>query len=389
MSMDGNPRVMRTELTALRELLRQDAHNTALLRQCARLAIELREYDEALQFATAALSVASDDAESQFHQASALIGLQRYADAVRCLSELRARGVSQPAIDTNLALCHYVLGAYAAARPLLERLLASGSQSADVARLAVSTLHHLGDLAAAVAVADSHSEAGMHDSGVAGVYALAYMDAGDALEAARYAGRALAVNPDSVDALTVEATLRLAKLESAAAERQFRRVLELAPNNGRACIGLGTLALLTQDLPRAAEYLERGVAALPTHVGSWQVLGWTHLCAGNLDAAERVFRHALELDRNFAEAHGAMASVYALRGRVAEAQTEVAIAERLDRDGLAARFAGAVLIGRAGDPDAARALIGATAAGLAPRLGGRAARLLARGMTPRAQGTLH
>jgi Flp pilus assembly protein TadD len=121
---------------------------------------------------------------------------------------------------------------------------------------------------------------------------------------------------------------------------------------------------------------------MPAHVGSWQVLGWTHLLSGNLEAAERTFQHSLEMDRNFGEAHGAMASIYALRGRLSEAREEIAIAERLDREGLAARFASAVLLGRAGDPQAARALIRTTAAGLAPRLGGRAARLLAKISNP-------
>jgi tetratricopeptide (TPR) repeat protein len=382
MIKDVNPRDARSELGALRKLLHEDARNPVILRQCARLALDLREYDAVLQFATSALAAVPGDAEASFHQASALIGLKRYAEAIRTLSDLRSRNAGQPATDMNLALCHYALGAYAAARPLLDDLSASGSQSTDVIRLSVSTLHHLGDLTAAVATAESRSEAGLRDATVAGVYALVYLDAGNATAAGRYAQRALAGIPDSIDGLTVEATLRLAKLETAAAEKQFRRVLELAADNGRAWVGLGTIALLAEDLPRATECLERGVAAMPAHVGSWQVLGWTHLLSGNLDAAERIFQRSLEMDRNFGEAHGAIASIYALRGRLLEAREEIAIAERLDREGLAARFASAVLLGRAGDPQAARALIRTTAAGLAPRLGGRAARLLAKISNP-------
>ena len=76
-----------------------------------------------------------------------------------------------------------------------------------------------------------------------------------------------------------------------------------------------------------------------------------------------------------------MASFYALRGLVSKAEAEIEIAERLDRDGLAARFARAVLMGRAGDSATGRSLILETAMNLAPRLGGRAARLLTRAAT--------
>jgi Flp pilus assembly protein TadD len=375
--MASTHRDARTELDTLRDLLRQDAYNPVLLRHCAHLALELSDYTEALEFATAAARITPTDPEARFHQSSALIGLGRYAEAVSLLSTLRGYAVAQPAVDTNLALCHYALGDYAAARPVLETLIAARSPSADVVRLTVSTLHYLGDTLKALAVADAHAELGTRDGAIAGVYALVYLDEGQAARAARYARNALAANPDSIEGLTVEATLKLAKLETASAEQQFRRALTLMPNNGRAWVGLGAIALLAQDLPRASECLERGVAVMPSHVGSWQVLGWTYLLEGNLDAAERMFAHALEMDRNFAEAHGSMASIHAMRGRAAEARNEIKVAERLDPKGLAARFAQAVLLGRAGDPEVGRALIRQTASSLAPLLGGRAAQLLA------------
>jgi tetratricopeptide (TPR) repeat protein len=376
MTTDGKSRDPRAELDQVRDLLQEDARNPALLRQCARLAIELRQYPEALDFATRAESAGTGDPEARFHHASALVGLRRYAEAVGVLSELRGQAGMQPGVDTNLALCYYVLGDYTRARPVLDALIAGASPTADVVRLAVSTLHHLGDLSAAISVADSHAAAGVSDAAVAGVFSLAYLDASRTAEAARYAAHALAKNPASIDALTVQATLKLAKLDTDAAAGQFRSVLELAPENGRAWVGLGAIALLSPDLPEALKCLERGVAAMPAHVGSWQVLGWTYLVSGNLDAAERTFQRALEMDPNFAEAHGSMASIHALRGRTARAQREIDIADRLDRDGLAARFASAVLLGRAGDPEAGRSLIRATATSLAPRLGGRAARVL-------------
>ncbi len=331
--------------------------------------------------ASSALTVAPGDPQALFQRASALIGLQRYKEAVECLERLAAKGLVEPAIAINRALCHYMLGEFDAVRTQLDPLLAAGAVSADILRLGVSSRHHLGDVAAAMALADAHTDAAS-DGGVAGVYALAYLDGGRAADAARFASLALAANADSIDGLTVRGTLALANMDTTEAEELFRRVLALAPDTGRAWIGQGTVALLAEDLPRARDCLERGVKAMPSHVGSWHVLGWTHLVAGDLAAAERIFRHALTLDRNFGETHGALASVHALCGRVSDARAEIALAERLDRNGLAARFASAALEAQSGNRAGANALLRKTIAGLAPRLGARAARILTAAAAP-------
>jgi Flp pilus assembly protein TadD len=171
-------------------------------------------------------------------------------------------------------------------------------------------------------------------------------------------------------------------MQTGSAETTLRRVTELAADNGRAWIGLGSIALLAQDFPRAREMLERGVKAMPAHVGSWHVLGWTHLVEGNLDLAEQSFQQALTLERNFAETHGALAAVYAMRGRLREARAELAIAEKLDRAGLAAKFATTVLEAQSGNRAAANAVMRATVEALIPRVGVRAGRILAAALQP-------
>ena len=66
---------------------------------------------------------------------------------------------------------------------------------------------------------------------------------------------------------------------------------------------------------------EAGIAALVAyaratelmsgHAGSWHGLAWTMLLLEDLVEAERLLDHALEVDRNFAETHGALGVVYA------------------------------------------------------------------------------
>jgi tetratricopeptide (TPR) repeat protein len=380
--MTSNEReALRTQFGTLKSLLRSDPDNAALLRNCAQLAVELHDYSEALMLASAALQAAPGDPQAMFHRASALIGCKRYADAAACLNALQAQGLTEPALAFNRALCHYMLNEFAGVSAQLQPLIKSGQTTSDVLRLAVSSLHHLGQMDTAIALADAHPRAG-EDGATAGVYALAYLDAGRAADAAKFAAQALAKNPDSVDGLVVHGTLALAKMQTGSAETTLRRVTELAADNGRAWIGLGSIALLAQDFPRAREMLERGVKAMPAHVGSWHVLGWTHLVEGNLDLAEQSFQQALTLERNFAETHGALAAVYAMRGRLREARAELAIAEKLDRAGLAAKFATIVLEAQSGNRAAANAVMRATVEALIPRVGVRAGRILAAALQP-------
>jgi tetratricopeptide (TPR) repeat protein len=367
----------KAEFDKLDMLLREDPQNPMLLLRSAELAIELKDYVLALDRSGAALRVAPGDAQAMFHRASALMGLGRFAEAAECLALLQSHGLTNLGVLSNRALCLYAISDFAGANPLLNELLQDGDMRVDTLRLAVSTRHHLGDIEAAVTLADSHPDAAAMDGATAGVYALAYLDAGRASDAGQFADLALASNAGSIDGLIVRATLALLEMNDGTAAPLFQQVLEKAPDNGRAWIGLGSIALLRQDLPRAIQLLGHGVEVMPNHVGSWHVLGWSHLVSGNLDEAERVFRHALELERNFAETHGALATVHALRGRIAEAKSEIALAERLDRTGLAARLAAAIVIGQAGNPSGARSIIGEGIKSLIPKVGSRAGRVLA------------
>jgi len=368
-----------TRLNRMKSMLAADPQNGRLARDCVDLALRSGDYDFVLDRATRALAATPDDLQSHFDRASALIGKKDFRSAIEGLRTLLDRVPSLTAARINLGLCHYALGEYAQALPELQAAYAAGDRSPDLLRLLVSTSHHLGLVDEAVAIADENPPP--EDSGAAlpGVYALLYIDADQPGPASKWAARALAANPNSIDGLTAQATLDQVAMKVADARERYDRVLELAPATGRAWVGLGTLALLDQDFARARELLTRGVQFMPNHAGSWLVLAWTHLFANQLDEAERTLERALEVDRNFAETHGALASVRALRGDRAGAEREIEVAQRLDPEGLSVQFARSVLIAAAGDPAAARRLIQESVRALAPsgpfkRLLDRAAR---------------
>ena len=109
-------------------------------------------------------------------------------------------------------------------------------------------------------------------------------------------------------------------------------------------------SLLANDLAGAQSQLEQAVACLPTHIGTWHLLGWCKLFAGDLAGARQVFEHALSLDRNFGESHGALAVALARQGDRAGAALGIERALGLERQGLSARYAQMILSGQADDP---------------------------------------
>ena len=364
------------KLGQLQQLLRADPDNQRLARECVDLALACGHYDFVLQRTQEVLSGSPQDLTASFDRATALIGKREYAAAIGVLREITALQPELLAAQINLGLCHYLLAQFADARAPLEAAYRAGERSCGLLRLLIPTYHHLGLLNEAIAIAKENPQAAAADPALAGAYALAYLDASQTQSAAKWAMKALAADPNSIDGLTVQATLDVSRMHVAHARERFERVLQLSPENGRAWVGLGTLALLDRNLPRAQELLTRGVELMPTHVGSWLVLAWVYLFSRELDSAEQVLRQAAQIDRNFSEVQGGLAAVAALRGDVQGAQRGIEVALRLDPKCLSAQFARSVLISRAGDPESGRELIRKTVADLSAGDGSLLSRIL-------------
>lgn len=341
-----------SRLDRLIPLLRAEPDNLALHRECVDLAMRGGDFPRALELVDARLTRHPEDPESLFARSNALIGMKHFEQAIEVLRELDARGVAPQAVLQNLMTCHYALQQYATVRVCGERLIASGEASPDVLQLFISSLHFLGEIDEAVKLANQYADVAATHARLAGSCALVYLDVNDMANAAMHAARALQLNPDSIDGLLVDASLAAVELRNEQAFQQYSRVLDLAPRTGRAWLGLGLLATLAQDFTRARELLARATEFLPTHIGSWHARAWAHLFSGDMEGAEGHFRHALELDRNFAESHGAIAAILAMKGDRAGAEHEIELAERLDRNSMTSQYARAILLAQASGPEA-------------------------------------
>lgn len=364
------------KLGQLQAMLRADPENVSLWRSCVELAQRLGDYATIHELAEQRLNLEPYDAEAKYQKVTAMIGEKAYAAAIDELLELHALLPDDPAVNQNIGLCYYALTDFDDAYPYLVKCYKSDVRTPDLLRLLVSCCHHIGKLDEGLAIAAENRQPAATDSDLAGVYALLFLDGDDPVNAARYSAYALKGDPDSIDGLVVDATLKLARLDTEGSNEQFNAALKIAPNTGRAWVGLGTSALLAQNFDEAKRQLRRGLECMPGHVGSWHVLGWTELITGNLDEAQGIFEHALEMDRNFSETHGGLAAIAALKGDADATKRHIEIADRLDPACLSARYAEAVLKGHAGEPDAARSLLLTTVAGIAPYDGGKLSELL-------------
>jgi tetratricopeptide (TPR) repeat protein len=370
-------------LERLVPLLLSDPDNLPLHRECVGLAMGGGEYSRALELVDARLTRHPSEAESLYARSNALIGLKRYEEALDILGVLEKQGIAQEAVLKNLATCNYVMQRFENSRAYASQLFAAGDKSSATLNLLISSLHYLSEMDEAVKIADEHAPIAAADGLLAGSCAMVYLDMEQAQKAAKLAAVALAHNPDSIDGLTVQATLAAAEFRNDQALRQFSRVAELAPNHGRAWLGLGMLATLAQDFAQAKQLLARAVELMPTHLGSRHALAWAHLFSGDAQGAEKLFAEALEIDPTFAESHGAMAAMLAMRGEREAAEREIEVAERLDRSGLSSQFARAVLLGRVQGPDAAREFIRDAVNAAAGRFPGRAQVALRKATAPR------
>ena len=366
-----------SRLEKLAPLLKFDPDNLLLHRECVALAMQGGEYARALDLVDARLTRHPSEAESLFARTNALIGLGQHADALPLLQSLEEQGIARPAVLQNLATTHYALRQFENSAAYAQQLIAAGEKSPGVVHLAVSSLHFLGDVDAAAKLADEHLSLAQSHGPLAGACAILFYDVEQPEKAAKLAAVALAQNPDSVDGLIVEAALAAGELENDQAFRQYTRVLELSPGVGRAWLGLGLLAMLTQDFAKAKELLGRATELMPQHLGSWHSLAWAHLFSGDRAGAEKYFKHVLDLDRNFSESHGAMAAIHAMKGERAAAEREIEIAERLDRNGGTAQFARALLLEGEKGAAAGREHIFRSVAKLATRGKGKPAAWLA------------
>jgi len=165
--------------------------------------------------------------------------------------------------------------------------------------------------------------------------ALDYYELAQFSVAVEQANLALQARPDLLDAYSVRALAYVALKQSGLAERDFRRTLELAPDNpdlannygwflcGDAVEHRGDEAI--RYLEQAAEHQSYGSPAKALNNA-----GRCSLKLGNAAAAERYFVRALQFESTSASAHLNLSKLYFDRAEFEKARRHISLAAKND-----------------------------------------------------------
>jgi tetratricopeptide (TPR) repeat protein len=284
------------------------------------------------------------------------ISQHRFADAERVLAELTQAEPDNPALLYNLGLARFYQDKHREAQASFDRALALGLKTRDNLAYLTRSLHHLGKIRDAIGFCEQWLAQAPGEEAKA-YLALLEMDEGNMARAHQLAEDVLARDPENLHASTVAGSYSVEQQDMEAAEKHFGRIVERQPQNGRGWLGLGLVRLYQQKHAESIQALDEAVRLMPNNSGTIVALGWAKLASRDARAAERTFRQAVAVDRNFAEAHGGLASALALQGRADEAQQAAKLANGLDRMNFGGRFAQSVLFKIRGNTEAATELL--------------------------------
>jgi tetratricopeptide (TPR) repeat protein len=342
---------------------RKDPENAALACELVEALLTAGRIGRARELLASLSPQVREDPRLRFCAARCALLDGRLPRAAELLQPLKDTAADGPLLRHDLAFIQFSMGDVDTALKTLEPVLANPESSAAIDVLHARLLHWRGEYDAALRAIDQALAKSLEDADALGVQALLLLDSGDRDGARRAAEAAVARSASQIDAETVLGTLALWEQRPDEAENYFSSILSRQPGAGRALLGLGQVRMLHGQWGLAREALERAVANMPHHIGSWHALAWCQLLLGELEAAQSSYEHALAIDRSFGETHGGMAILHALRGENLEAEEEIKRARKLDPSGRSAVYARALLYLASGRDDLARRLIAPLVAG--------------------------
>jgi tetratricopeptide (TPR) repeat protein len=329
----------------------------------------LSRFDQALASFQKALAISPGLPTARSRMAMVRISQHRFDEAERELRQLVDEGHDVPAILHNLGLALYYQERWRDAQPYFSAADTAGLKAPSNLAYMARCLHHAGEMEQAIAACQRWAAAA-NDASSFGYLALLEMDNGNMKQAAALAERSLRDDPGNTDAALVLGTAAMEQQDAAAASSHFNAVLQKQPDSGRAWLGFGLTHLYNQNTAQGIEALNKAKQLMPGNSGTIVALGWTRLSQQDAVGAEQEFRQAIEVDRGFAEAHGARAAALLFQRRFEEAKQAMEVSFRLDRKNFGGLYARSILLKLEGKSDLATRLL-ATALDQTPPGGDR------------------
>jgi tetratricopeptide (TPR) repeat protein len=338
------------EIERFEHYIQADPDNTLLWISLADLYSMAGKSDEATACYEKCLLIDPHNQVAQSRLASLWIEQGRYQDAETALRELQRNEPESPVLHHNLGVALYAQQRWNDALDAFRCAQRAGLEDPNSLAYIVHSLHQSGAVNEALETARKWLEISP-DAATEGYLALLEMDHGSIDTARERAERVLQEDPGNADASAVIGNWCLETQQIDSAEHYFDSILASRPNNPRGLLGVALVYLYRQQPVLAVEALEQVLKLSPNHPGILVTLGWARFVNQDIRGAETAFRQAIDINRNFGEAHGGLACVLLFQQRTDEANQAMKRAFRLDRHCFGAIFAKSISLTLLGKVD--------------------------------------
>jgi TolB-like protein/Tfp pilus assembly protein PilF len=169
--------------------------------------------------------------------------------------------------------------------------------------------------------------------------------------------KALALDDKLADAHLALANFKLNAWDWTAAEREYKRALELNPNLAEAQRWYSVYLTTQSQHQQAIAAIRRARELDPLSLPVSGDVGWTLLNARQYDDAIAAVKKTLELDQNFARASTYLGYIYAAKGMYSEAIAHYLEAIQLDDRSMSIQIYLGAAYARSGDRPRAQAIL--------------------------------
>ena len=246
--------------------------------------------------------------------------------------------------EYGLALCEYLSGNYSVAQDILLSRSPKNNDTELFSQILLIRCYYFLSEFELAHIAGVRLLQRYDSDELSGLMAMLSLDMEKFDEARVLAEEALTINPNQHDGLLAKASLGVQFQEFDQARIDAEKGIEFYPSSGRFWLIKGQIEFVAQELQQSKSTLTKATQLLPGHLGSLHMLGWNNLALGEISHAHDSFVRALELNRNFAENHGAVAVTFALSQDKLAAESAIKKALGLDRQCLSARYAQSLLL---------------------------------------------
>lgn len=307
--------------------LEQDPNNFNLLISISDSYRQLGDFAAAQLYLDKAKEIDSQACLAQ--QGFLNLNLGHFQEAKEALQKALLRE-DLPIIRYALAVCHYSQQELTEGIEVLSPLLSKGDSSYEVELLMANLLYHSNRHEEAIKSLETTLENhGPAEQGLA-LLAQLYFEIEEMELAENTAQQALIISPKNYDAQVIMLLIKLA--EGTTTVKEIKKLLNKNNTDSRLWFALGTTQLRTLKLQAAEKSFLKAAELEPLFHDNWISLGWCQLSLNKVGEAHASYYKAIDAHEESSEAWGGLAIVTALNSDFVGAEQMIQKAKKLDSE---------------------------------------------------------